>query len=250
MAAERIQLPIITDPDELRKAVAHIQERPNEPIVAHMPTLEQYVEAVFGANIATTSLMAQSIRRPEHGIGAHWDIHSPHLHPEFPFVATYNRRGSALLRATTLDAILARHYSEHFPNATHEARDARRAYSGVALATASTIYEAIISPGTGLIVSQSRGGAPVVHDVSPIGGISERGEFLKLVVPAPTEDARTVHVDESYTSYNALIKTEATLRAMEEARRAEAQAWARLDEERRTIPKDSFFLDRRRRRFD
>ena len=239
MAAEKIKLPIITDPDELRQAVAELPNNPDRPIVAKLPTLEAYVDAVYGDD--TASLMAQSILRPHRGIGAHWDIHSPYVDTERPFVATYTRRGFAALRATQLRERLHMDYIERYPKPTVEARAARRAYSKLALKTAEVIYKADITPGTGLIVPQVLGASPLVHNILPEpiypSWANDNGEFVKLVTPSEANDAHTAHQREGYRSYDDFLADEEARRQASERQRAqedeERQRRSKLEEEAR-----------------
>lgn len=223
MAAEKIKLPIITDPDELREAVAELPNNPDRPIVAKLPTLEEYVDAVYGDD--TASLMAQSIIRPDRGIGPHWDIHQPYVDTERPFVATYTRRGFATLKATHLDELLHMHYTQRYPEPTAEARAARRAYSKLAFKTAEVIYEADITPHTGLIVPQVPGALPLVHDILPESiypsWADDSGEFVKLVTPTEANAARTTHQREGYRLYDDFLADEEAHRQAEEQRRAQ-----------------------------
>ncbi len=234
MAVEKIKLPIITDPDELREAVAELPNNPDRPIVAKLPSLEEYVAAVYGDN--TASLMAQSIIRPDRGIGAHWDIHSPYVDTERPFVATYTRRGFAALRATQLRERLHMDYVERYPEPTAEARAARRAYSNLSFKTADVIYKADITPGTGLIVPQVPGVLPLVHDIAPASiypsWADDSGEFVKLVIPSAAGIARTTHQREGYRSYEEFLANEAARRQVQEQSRAkEAEERQRVMEQ-------------------
>lgn len=206
---ERLSIPVITDPHELRGAVQQIPENPSMAIVAKMPNLKEFVTAIYGND--TERLMAQSITRPKDGIGAHWDIHNPHIDQQYPFVATYNRRGRAMLQTTILRELLARDYEQRHPEPTSEARTARRLYSNFVLATTDTIHEAEIGPGIGLVFPQLNQPdvMPLVHSITPERSASEhRAEFVKLAMPTDTNAAREVHLSEGYQLYGDFMRDE------------------------------------------
>ncbi len=201
------RLPIIIDPDELREAVRQLPEYPDRPIVARVPSLEDYVTAVFGEEVASHSLMATHVDRPPNGIGPHWDVHNDLLDPNFPFVATFNRRGRATVRTAILDEELSRDYDKNFPDPTNEARRVRRHYGAIAFATAEVVGMAEIGPGYGLVFPQLPGtDAPkIVHSIEPLYP-SHPGDFIKFAVPNNTIEARDEHVQEGFAPYTTLVK--------------------------------------------
>ncbi len=250
MAAEKMPLYVITDPDELRAAVMDVRNHPDVPIVAQLPSLEEFVAAVYGDD--TTELMVQSVIRPQRGIGAHWDIHDPYVDPERPFVATYNRRGAAMLRATVLDDLLLQRYNEAFPEPTLEARAARRHYSNFAFKTAELTYQAQITPGTGLIIPQVQGALPLIHNITPPSqhkarfiqyasrSTSDGGEFVKFAAPGASDEAYNIHIEEGYKPYEEFLDDEAAQRSQSQN---EQQPSSSSDNETKS-PRQS-----RRRRF-
>ncbi len=234
MAAEKMPLYVITDPDEIRAAVMDVRNHPDVPIVAQLPSLEEFVAAVYGDD--TTELMVQSVIRPQRGIGAHWDVHDPYVDPEHPFVATYNRRGSAMLRTTVLDDILHQRYAAAFPEPTAGARAARRQYSDFAFKTADVIYQSHITPNTGLIIPQVQGASPLIHNITPQSSyksrfLSDGGEFVKFAIPAATDQALAMHIEEGYRPYAAFLDEEAAQRAIAEEQTRVMQEFTKIKDD-------------------
>lgn len=220
-------------PHNLHNRVKLIPQFPEKPILAGGMSESTYIQAVYG-DVDPEELYVKKVKRPAGGIGPHFDIHTDLVNPDYPFVATYNVRGRATLRATVLSDELKDYYDSRYLVPTEDAKAARRHIGALALMdTDAEVYEGAISPHTGLIIPQIVGVSPLVHDIEPLdrpprpiirtSGLlapidAPAGEFMKYIVPRTTNRAINAVVNEGYTS----LTESNRIRAEEQRRKEEA----------------------------
>lgn len=204
MAAERIPLPVITDPEELHSVATAIRRHPHDrPIVAHLPTAAGYVDALSSD---TTRLMGRHVRSSSEDTQPHWEECNPYLDARCPFIAKYVLRGTAILEIAELSKWLENDYSsKEYPKGSLEAHDARQRYGRFAFATAKRIYETEITAGTGLVLPQFYLWPHLVYRTVPIVPDETVG-FLEFATPASTKKAREAFIAEGYGPYEDFLQ--------------------------------------------
>ena len=186
---------------DIQHAVSHIHDNPDKPIVTQTNSVEDFVKGVFG-DIEHTNLFVNTKVRMGSGIGPHFDVYENDINPEYPFVATYNTVGYATLRATALDSHLVDYYKTKYPEPTQEAWAERRALCGLAFAyPVNSVYEAAITPGTGLIIPQNDSHYVAHNVLGELNGPYDIGRFLKFSVPDNKAEAKANIRSELYTTY-------------------------------------------------
>lgn len=196
-------------PHNLQNRVNHINQFPGRPILAESTSETTFVQGVFG-EIDPEELLVKEVGRPQEGIGPHFDLHDDLVNPEHPFIATYNIHGEATLRATALPKELWDYYKSQYPEATEQAKIARRHLGALALMDpTSTVYKGTVRKGTGLIIPQVVGEPPLIHNIAPLSrhrsvpnparGVA--GKFLKFVAPRPTMKALRTLEKEGYGTF-------------------------------------------------
>lgn len=185
-----LELPVITDPSELTKAVTHIRTAENPgAIMSHLGGgILKFAGATF-PDINTEDIYAQSNNREPEGRGAHFDVYGSFLDKNYPWLGLFNLAGRASLTTVTLPDELAKIYFDMYPTPTDEAFDARRHFSAIALGSKKAeITSGTLTSGTGLVLPQKDIGSHIVHDIVPEDP-NQPGKYVKLIVPSGTEEA-------------------------------------------------------------
>lgn len=197
----RHELQTYSYPHNLQNRVNHIRQYPDRPIIAQSKDIDEYINAVFNG-VSTDNIYVQGKTRPSEGFGAHFDTYNHRntqlLDKDFPYIATFNKQGSFVLRATALSEALTNDYDRTYPDQTRDAHRARRHLGDYALNNPNAdIYTHVGSLGknSGIIIPQVPRGPYVVHEVTPSPRITTTrsgnysGSFLKFLVPADTDEA-------------------------------------------------------------
>jgi hypothetical protein len=156
-------------------------------------------------NLGSRTLLAQHFVRERSGRGAHFDVYGELLDEEFPWVALFNISGDAYVSTFQLPEALTRRYFHEHPAPSDEAFDARRRIAAEALGDPAVKPDGgVLYRHAGLIIPQLRAGPHCAHDVVPLTP-DNPGQFVKLLVAAPTSRAQKQLTDAGYGSLDAVV---------------------------------------------
>jgi hypothetical protein len=163
----------------------------------------QFTETAFDG-VSSQAILAKKVIREPQGRGPHFDAYKGLLSEQHPYVAQFNLSGVASIETTHLQAELADAYWHQFPEHSDEAFTARRHLGFTALLTAGEKKTTgTIEPGTGFILPQNHN-IPIIHNVVPTDP-EQPGQFIKLLVPNDTIEARGFLQDDGYMSLDSLV---------------------------------------------
>ncbi len=163
----------------------------------------QFAEAAFDG-VSTQTILAKKVVREPQGRGPHFDAYKDLLNEKYPYLAQFNLSGTASIETTHLQPELAAAYWRQFPEHSNEAFDARRHLGFTALlAVGDEKAVGTLDPGTGFILPQNHD-VPIIHNVIP-SNPEQPGQFIKLLVPNDTAEARHFMEDDGYMSLDTMM---------------------------------------------
>lgn len=195
----------ITTPDAALKAVEKISKnKSNNLVIVRLGGgALQFAETAF-SGVSTQKILAKKVTREAQGRGPHFDAYKDLLSDQFPYLAQYNLSGTASIETAHLQPELAAAYWRQFPEHSEEAYNARRHLGYTALLTAGDQKTTgTLEPGTGFILPQNHN-APIIHNVVPVDP-KQPGEFIKLLVPSDSAEAREFMQDDGYMSLDSIM---------------------------------------------
>jgi hypothetical protein len=181
--------------------------------VEHMPAITMLGDSVLDfarcvfPGTTPGSVYAQYRDREYQGKGAHFDVYDERLQQDHQRIGVYNLAGSCAVRAAILPPALSETYDALFPEATHEAKLARRHLSEVAFLTPGVeVRNGQMDPSWGLILPQHVGGPDIVHAITPFIS-NDPGSYIKLLVPDHQNfDSVTAIKEEGYQPLDKLLE--------------------------------------------
>jgi hypothetical protein len=204
----KAELEIIRTPEALTDKVLSIptDSHPEAFMTELGGGVLRFAEAAF-PNTDRERIFVQSNDREPEGRGPHFDVYGKLLNEDYPWLAVFNLSGLALLSAMDLPEDLAKSYFDRYPVPTDAAFDARRLFSLIALQVPDAetdVSMAQVGPGSGFVLPQKIEGPHIVHDIVPTDA-QNPGKFVKLVVPASSNEAKTRMKDGGYEPLDELL---------------------------------------------
>lgn len=163
----------------------------------------QFAEAAFDG-VSSQTILAKKVTREPQGRGPHFDAYKGLLSEQHPYLTQFNLSGTASIETTHLQPELAAAYWRQFPEHSEDAFTARRHLGFTALLTAGDEKASgTLESGTGFILPQNHS-IPIIHNVVPISP-EQPGQFIKLLVPNDTAEAREFMEDDGYMSLDSMM---------------------------------------------